>query len=739
MRVSVVALCWIISNQLNAQCAFINQYFGNVIAPTVQGQVSTASTCSYLGESSTVTNMLSATLYSIDINAPGYVTIRDQALNVVSFGSTPHLFTPPVDGTYYMQWNGVGCTVNYGACFTTTITHAGPSAPCVNPITGGITQASVTTSCPTQPFNLSISGGSIGAGLTYQWQVSSNGSNYTDIQGANLPIYSATQSSTSYYRCKMICSGGSIVFSFPIMIPSVNCVLMGNGAQSVCDGSFYDSGGPTGNYANYENNTLTLTPSTPGSLLQVNFNSFLIENYYDNLIIYNGNSVNAPMLSAFSNSNPGSLTSTAPDGSLTFVFNSDFSINYSGWKADLSCVTTPINDSICNAISLPVDSLLYNFNNGGAAVQIGEQAIAPPATGLTTSTGWSDANLNNTVWFKFIAPSSGNVQVSCTDVTFDGQVAVYSVGNCNDLSTFALLGANDNALDQSSVSPEFTVCALTPGTEYYIMYDSRTSYSSGPFSIRLTPLYLEAGSFDTLLNVCYGDSVDLFDGIIGYDQGGEWYGQIPTSGLNGSVFQTQFLANTVFTFYYVVSNECTSDSTNAQASIYGAPSAGEAGTIEVCRNTPFNLLGGLSGNVDLGQTWYDPTNQPLTGDVVSGIDVPGNYNYTYIASNGVCPNDSAEVLVTVIECGAGIGENEGWNLDIFPNPTDGLVFLSLTEGMAELTYEILDNQGRVVLSVNDQLINTEKTLLDLSAEQPGMYCVRIFNDTVHKTYRIFKL
>jgi hypothetical protein len=141
----------------------------------------------------------------------------------------------------------------------------------------------------------------------------------------------------------------------------------------------------------------------------------------------------------------------------------------------------------------------------------------------------------------------------------------------------------------------------------------------------------------------------------------------------------------------------------------------------------------------LGQTWYDPTNQPLTDDVVSGIDVPGNYNYTYIASNGVCPNDSAEVLVTVIECGAGIGENEGWNLDIFPNPTDGLVFLGLTEGMAELTYEILDNQGRVVLSVNDQLINTEKTLLDLSAEQPGMYCVRIFNDTVHKTYRIFKL
>jgi hypothetical protein len=732
-----VLLAITFSGSLFAQCPFNNAQFGSGTAPGVQGQTTVVSTCNYLYEFSPVSGFFTSTVYTLDINVPGYVTVMDAGFNVVAFGSTPFQFTPPADGLYNIQWNGLACATDFN-CYTTSVTNFGPAAPCVNPVIAGTTLSSVLTACTGQPFTLSLSGASSGSGMTYQWQSSPDGVTFTNIVGATGTTYIANQSTLTYYRCEVVCSGGAAANSSSLMVDMGACVIMGNGAQTACNGTFYDSGGGSGNYMNAENYTLTITPSTPGTLLQVDFSSFQLETCCDNLTIYNGNSVVAPLMGSFT-TNPGSITSSAADGSLTFVFYSDFSVFYSGWEASLSCITPPANDLVCDAITVPVNGSVNNYNNGGAGVQLGESAIAPPATGSNTTDGWANSTMTFTTWFKFTAPASGNVTINCTDIEFDGQAAVYEVATCSDFNTFNLVAANDDAMDNSSTSPKFTVCGLTPGTTYYLVYDSKSTFSTGAFSLQISPLVVEAGTFDAVLDVCAGDSVDLFNGITGNDTGGTWYEQVPTVGLNGSIFNTSGIAYQVFEFDYVVVDGCATDSNYAQVQIYGPSLAGEDGTLEVCRNTAFNLLEGLAGTVDLGGTWYNPSNQPIVGNTVSGLNIPGQYNYDYITSNGVCPNDTANVLVTIVDCPLGIGENGVSNLSIYPNPTNGMLYLSNLGGQQQVIFDIIDAQGRVIPFGVNKLDADSKVAIDLTSHEPGIYGIRVNNQSGTHVYRFVKV
>ena len=125
---------------------------------------------------------------------------------------------------------------------------------------------------------------------------------------------------------------------------------MSNSNITTCSGTYYDPGGPTQNYptANPNNSKTwkqTIYPGTAGKSMSVAFSSFMVEDggsQYDYLIIYDGNSTNAPQIGKYSGTNsPGTVTSTAADGSLTFYFYSDYSTAYFGWVASISCVDPP--------------------------------------------------------------------------------------------------------------------------------------------------------------------------------------------------------------------------------------------------------------------------------------------------------------------------------------------------------------------------------------------------------------
>ena len=408
-------------------------------------------------------------------------------------------------------------------------------------------------------------------------------------------------------------------------------------------------------------------------------------------------------------------------------------------------VTMPLsNDSVCGAEMLTVNGPTYVFNNTGATVQLNEANIAPTATGAQTTNGWIASTLNGTTWFKFVAPTSGKMRINCTSSnnawnTYNGQVAVYAnVGGCSDFANFTLNSANDNAIGSNSVAPNYTICGLTAGTTYYMMFDGSGPF--GAYAIKLTSIDLEAGTANPVVSVCAGDSVDLFTAITGNQANGVWTAQLASaaSGLNGSTFQSAGLAFQTFNFQYRLTDGCAYDSIIGQVKIFAPSSAGSDGTVTVCRNQPFNLLAGLEGNADMGGQWYNPSNVAIATPSIFSSNIPGQYNYVYITGNNVCPDDSATVLVNVLAtCNwLGLDETEMSNLSLYPNPTNGLVYISNEGSSVVYNYTILDAQGRVIANANNAIKGAAKTEINLQGKETGIYMIRVFNENSEKVFRV---
>lgn len=104
---------------------------------------------------------------------------------------------------------------------------------------------------------------------------------------------------------------------------------------TTCTGNFYDSGGSSANYGNDERYVKVISPTGATSVI-LTFTAFNTESGYDYLYIYNGNSINAPLIGKYSGTaSPGTVTGTS--GSLCLEFRSDCATVSSGWTANWTC------------------------------------------------------------------------------------------------------------------------------------------------------------------------------------------------------------------------------------------------------------------------------------------------------------------------------------------------------------------------------------------------------------------
>ncbi|MFT5777075.1 MAG: hypothetical protein ACI837_000006 [Crocinitomicaceae bacterium] len=400
--------------------------------------------------------------------------------------------------------------------------------------------------------------------------------------------------------------------------------------------------------------------------------------------------------------------------------------------------TMPLdNDAACSPQALPVDGVAYAFDNTGATTEVGEAAATPPVTGFNEVDGWGDSNIDFTTWFTFDAPPSGNIWISGKDVGFDGQVAIYSTVDCSDFSVYSLVGANDDAVDFTSAAPYLSICGLTPGNTYYLMHDSWSTTTTGVYSLSLTEIDIEAGTTTGLIDACSGDVVDLFNGIGGNDAGGIWSESIPTAGFADPLFASAGLAYQVYDFQYNVVEGCAVDSVDQQVQIYAPSSAGADGALTVCQNEPLNLLSALSGTVDLGGTWYDPSSTALPSPSITSGTSSGVSTYTYVASNGVCPADTANIVVTVGTCDfLAINELSFAGMSVFPNPTSGIVYISNFGSTEVFNYEVTDVKGKVISSKDSAVDGFETTEIDFEGMETGLYIIKVYNDNAQKTFRV---
>lgn len=103
---------------------------------------------------------------------------------------------------------------------------------------------------------------------------------------------------------------------------------------TTASGTFYDSGNTTANYSDDERLIWVIEPSNATSVT-LNFTSFDLETDWDFLFLYDGNSIDAPLIGKYTGTNnPGSLTSTG--GALTVEFRSDCATTHAGWEATYS-------------------------------------------------------------------------------------------------------------------------------------------------------------------------------------------------------------------------------------------------------------------------------------------------------------------------------------------------------------------------------------------------------------------
>jgi hypothetical protein len=408
----------------------------------------------------------------------------------------------------------------------------------------------------------------------------------------------------------------------------------------------------------------------------------------------------------------------------------------SAYVGPISLIMPISNDNACGAHPITVGAPGLLYNNTGATVSAEELGIVPPVTGAQTTTGWANSNLNHTTWFKFTAPASGNVRIDATGVEYNGQIGVYFGADCSILPSFTLEGANDNEIDGTSEAPNFTVCGLTPGAEYYIMHDG--SGTAGNYTIAISEVSVYAGVEGEVLEICYGESTNLFLGIANYTLGGEWIATSPAVVLQSNTFNSTDYASQTYTFNYVVSDGCAVDQATSTVIVYAAPSAGEDGSITVCLNEPFDLLTGIGGNVDLGGTWYNPSNQTLPGSLDTSGSLAGQYNYDYIVTSTICPNDSSNVIVIVDgSCDyTAIVEELMGQWEVYPNPATTTLTVSNNSGLSVSNMELLDLNGKVLY--NSTWGNQLEKNIDIVPLQTGMYILKLTFDGQTSSKRIIK-
>ncbi|MCB0805660.1 MAG: choice-of-anchor J domain-containing protein [Bacteroidales bacterium] len=124
-------------------------------------------------------------------------------------------------------------------------------------------------------------------------------------------------------------------------------VLMSNGTVTTCEGTFFDSGGETGNYGNGEDLSLTFYPAISGNMIEVVFTAFEVQapfaNPIDYLNIYDGEDNSATLIGQYyGTDSPGTVTASNAAGALTFEFISNNWYNLPGWEANITCVAPPV-------------------------------------------------------------------------------------------------------------------------------------------------------------------------------------------------------------------------------------------------------------------------------------------------------------------------------------------------------------------------------------------------------------
>ncbi|HLP65316.1 DUF7619 domain-containing protein [Flavobacterium sp.] len=292
----------------------------------------------------------------------------------------------------------------------------------------------------------------------------------------------------------------------------------------VCGGNFFDPAGPNANYANNTDSTVTICPNNPGELVTVTFTSFALENNWDGLYVYDGNSIAAPQIASSNPAGqvpgglpgafwgtiiPGPFTSSSPDGCLTFRFVSDSSVVMAGWSANVTC--TPDADKIilvafvdsnnngtkeADETTFSHGSFMYDMNDAGTPMM----AYSP-----TGQFALYDTNPDNSYDFTYQLESSYAPYYSAGTTSYSN-VSI-PVGSIYQILYFPITvtqGYNDVTV---------SIVAQNPPPRPGFTYTNKIVYKNEGLTPTSGTLTFTKGSVVTITNVTQAGIVTTTDGF----------------------------------------------------------------------------------------------------------------------------------------------------------------------------------------------------------------------------------
>jgi hypothetical protein len=279
--------------------------------------------------------------------------LSDILNNIQTLGELLPTYTRSLNFSLQVRDNWfMGGGVDYQNMTVNVTSNSGPflvTSPNTNTVTWPVNSARNVTwnvansnlapvNCSSVKISLSTDGG-----LTFPIVLVAN----TPNDGTQLVSVPNVTTTTARVKIEAV---GNIFFdisdqNFTITPIQPNDFVMTNFPITSCTGRFFDPG-YTGNYDNNQLYFETISPSTSGSKVRVNFSSFNLESGFDFLRIYNGPNALSPLIGTFTGTNsPGIITATNPNGVLSFRFSSDGSVTSSGWVASISCVSSSVAKS----------------------------------------------------------------------------------------------------------------------------------------------------------------------------------------------------------------------------------------------------------------------------------------------------------------------------------------------------------------------------------------------------------
>ena len=327
---------------------------------------------------------------SIIVQANSATGVYDNDFGITStfVTGTPNTLTSTTNPLPFSNFKGYLSTARQSEC---TI---------VNP---GNTLATETTICGGKSVSLSFQNIVIGEGLTYQWQSSTTGSNYTDLVGKINRTCTVTPLENTYFRCNVTCSfNTNTIASTPIQI-NLNNTIISTTPATICI--------PT--------NTATLLASS--SLGEVK--------WYDaqsgGTTLGTGNSFTTPVITATTTFYAGTESTT--NGTAGLVYTQDGSASGSLNKG--------LVFNLSNSIILNSVKVYPQQNPGGSGpspitikvFQNGVQVLGTSAVIFTpnTASDWSPTIIPQTVTLNYLLAAGDNYSLEITDGASNDNALAY--------------------------------------------------------------------------------------------------------------------------------------------------------------------------------------------------------------------------------------------------------------------------------------------------------------------------